>query len=501
MNNDKKNTLKNPHIWCFTTYFAEGFPYSLIRVISSVFFRDMKVSLEGVGLTSLFGLPWVLKFLWGPHVDQYGTKRKWMNSMQLILALLFICVSFLAPIQGGIKVIAILFFVGSIIAATNDIAIDGYYMEALDKKGQAKFVGYRVMAYRIAMMTGTGVIVTIGAITNWFIGFLAAGIILLILYLYHLFFLPDIEKERNSIFDLFKATLKYKALLTLILIIAGIFFFRWTFSLDWYQDLKDQVPVINRISVAGWIGIALLLALILLTLFKNKINRILLKNENSFYSRAFISYMDRDKIGIIIAFIILLRTGEFMLSSMTAAFMVDLGIKVHYGWISGAIGLPCSIIGAMIGGWAISKYSLKRTLWPFLLAQNLTNLIYMLLALFLNNFIILNTGADNAVPLGSFNLFLVASVNGFDQFSGGLGTSVLMTYLMRTCLSEFKAAHYAIGSGLMNICGVLAGVISGFLAGWLGYWIFFGISFLASVPGMVMILFIPSLETEETTHK
>ena len=155
----------------------------------------------------------------------------------------------------------------------------------------------------------------------------------------------------------------------------------------------------------------------------------------------------------------------------------------------------------MIGGWAISKYSLKRTLWPFLLAQNLTNLIYMLLALFLNNFIILNTGADNAVPLGSFNLFLVASVNGFDQFSGGLGTSVLMTYLMRTCLSEFKAAHYAIGSGLMNICGVLAGVISGFLAGWLGYWIFFGISFLASVPGMVMILFIPSLETEETTHK
>ncbi len=460
----------------------------------------MKVSLEGVGLTSLFGLPWVLKFLWGPQVDQYGTKRKWMNSMQFILAHLFIFVAFLTPIQGGIKVIAILFFIGSIIAATNDIAIDGYYMEALDKKGQAKFVGYRVMAYRIAMMTGTGVIVSIGAITNWLIGFLAAGIILLMLFLYHLFLLPDVEKEKHPISDLLKATLKYKALLAVISVIAGIFFIRWAFSLGWYQELKEQASIINRISISGWIGIALLFALILLALFKNKINGILIRNEDSFYSRAFISYMDRDKIGMVLAFIILLRTGEFMLSSMSAAFMVDLGIKVHYGWISGAIGLPCSIIGAMIGGWAISKYSLRRTLWPFLLAQNLTNLIYMLLALFLNNFLILNTGADNVVPLGSFNLFLVATVNGFDQFSGGLGTSVLMTYLMRTCLSEFKAAHYAIGSGLMNICGVLAGVISGFLAGWLGYWIFFGISFLASIPGMLMIFFIPLLETEETTH-
>ena len=71
---------------------------------------------------------------------------------------------------------------------------------------------------------------------------------------------------------------------------------------------------------------------------------------------------------------------------------------------------------------------------------------------------------------------------------------MLVTYLMRTCLSEFKAAHFAIGTGLMNISGVLSGVVSGFLAGWLGYGYFFGISFLASIPGMFLILFIPFLE-------
>ena len=421
--------------------------------------------------------------------------------MQFILAIVFISVASLTPIQGGIKIIAILFFIGSILAATNDIAIDGYYMEALDEKGQAKFVGYRVMAYRIAMMTGSGVIVTVGAITNWLIAFSLAGVILLILLLYHLLLLPDVEKENHTILDLIKISIRIKPLLAVFALAISIIFIRWAFSLNWFQQIKDQLPIIKRISISGWIGIALLCALIILALFKNKINRSLLKNPDSFYSRAFISYMDREKIGIILAFIILLRTGEFMLSSMSSAFMVDLGIKVHYGWISGGIGLPFSIIGAMVGGWAISKYSLKRTLWPFLLAQNLTNLIYMFLALFLNNYLFLNTGAENVVPIGNFNLFLVASVNGFDQFAGGLGTSVLMTFLMRTCLPEFKAAHYAIGSGLMNICGVLSGVISGFLAGWLGYWIFFGISFLSSIPGMLMIFFIPFLENEKSAQK
>ncbi|MGD9158875.1 MAG: hypothetical protein PVG39_10745, partial [Desulfobacteraceae bacterium] len=384
-----------------------------------------------------------------------------------------------------------------IIAATNDIAIDGYYMEALDKKGQAKYVGYRVMAYRLAMMTGTGIIATIGAAINWMIGFLVAGVILFLLLLYHFFFLPDIENKKKPILDIVKASFSGELLLILFLLTTILGFIRFTFNLYWFRILNEQV----HISISGWIGILLLFFLILLAIFKKKINKLLLRNKDSFYSRAFISYMDREKIGVILIFIILLRTGEFMLSSMSTAFMVDLGIKVHYGWISGGIGLPFSIIGAMAGGWAISKYSLKRTIWPFLLAQNFTNLIYMFLALFLNNYLILNTGAENVVPIGNFNLFLVASVNGFDQFSGGLGTAVLMTFLMRTCLPDYKAAHYAIGSGLMNICGVLAGVVSGFLAGWLGYGIFFGISFLASVPGMAMIFFIPFLETEESIHK
>ena len=115
--------------------------------------------------------------------------------------------------------------------------------------------------------------------------------------------------------------------------------------------------------------------------------------------------------------------------------------------------------------------------------------------------LLLAASCDVITPIGPANLALVASVHAFDQFSGGLGTSVLVTYLMRTCLSDFKASHFAIGTGLMNISGVLSGVLSGFLASWIGYGYFFGFSFLASLPGMFLIFFIPFLDKEEQTNE
>jgi PAT family beta-lactamase induction signal transducer AmpG len=481
-------------VWAFTTYFAEGFPYTIIRIVSSVFFRDMKVSLEAIGLTSLFGIPWVIKFLWGPQIDEYATKRRWMLALQFLLGIMAIGVAFLTSAPSGIKIIAVLLFIGSFIAATHDMAIDGYYMEALDEAGQAKFVGYRVMAYRIAMMTGTGVVVTIGATLGWFAGYLASGLLLFLLTLYHFTFLPRVEKEKRPIRDLLKAMIEGKVLIIVViavLMILGLFIFR-----EEIQKTAAEVPFLARVSFSGWIGIALLLGLILLASLREQIKRLLLGDGNSFYARAFMTYMDRERMAVVLAFIILMRTGESMLSSMVSPFMVDLGIKIHYGWISGGVGLPFSILGAMAGGWMISKFSLTRTIWPFLLAQNLTNLVYMGLALYLGPFLALNTGAQEVTPIGSANLFFVALVHAFDQFAGGLGTSVLVTFLMRTCLPDFKAAHFAIGTGLMNLSGVFAGVAGGFLAERLGYGYFFGISFLASIPGMALIPFVPFLETK-----
>jgi PAT family beta-lactamase induction signal transducer AmpG len=491
-----RSLLKRPHIWACTTYFAEGLPYTLIRMVASVFFRDMKVGLEAIGLTSLFGIPWVIKFLWGPLVDQFGTKRKWMLLAQFLLILLFLAVALMTPLSSGVKLIAGLLFVGAFLSATHDIAIDGYYMEALDKAGQAKFVGYRVMAYRLAMMAGTGIIVTVGTTLSWRAAYSAAGFFMGLLFIYHLLFLPRIEKETLRLRDLFKRVARIRVIAAAGVFVLVIWGVKSPLRHELSGRLFEAIPFLKTISFSAWVAVGLLLLLIGLALFREGIKELVFRDKESFYTRAFFAYMDREKIGVAIAFIILMRTGESTLSSMVAPFMVDLGIKIHYGWLSGGVGLPFSIIGAMIGGFFISKYSLRRTIWPFLLAQNVTNLIYMALALGLTRYVELNTGADTMTFIGTSNLFLVACVHAFDQFAGGLGTAVLITFLMRTCTERFKAAHFAIGTGLMNLSGVLAGVASGFLAQRLGYGPFFGLTFLISVPGMCLIWYIPFLDTD-----
>lgn len=482
----------NPYIWSFTTYFAEGFPYSLIRIASSFFFRDCGASLEAVGLTSLFGLPWILKFLWAPSLDQYTTKRTWLLLTQGMLAVLILLVACLTPFSWATPAIALLFFIGAVFAATHDIAIDGFYLEALDKEEQAKFVGYRVMAYRIALMTGSGIIITLGAAINWFTAFFLSALILAGLFLFHTSRLPRCETEKKSL-NLRQPLCSFPFLLGLSLVVCLIFFLRTIPLFDLFYQ-ADNLPLFKICSLSSLVGLLLFLSLCVAVLFRKKLQNHFLNNSKNFFSRSFLSFIDRKHITAIILFIILIRTGEFMITSMLAPFMIDLGIKTHYGWISAGVGLPCSILGALAGGMLISRYSLTKMIWPFLLAQNITNLIYMGLARHLQPLLELNSASVEPIFIGTNNLLAVACVNGFDQLAGGLGTAVLMTFLMGICKKEFKAAHYAIGTGLMNISGLYGGVLSGFLASWLGYSNFFGISFILSIPGMILIFFLPGLE-------
>jgi PAT family beta-lactamase induction signal transducer AmpG len=65
---------RNPGLWVSILYFAEGFPYTVVNLMSVIFLKGLGASNELIGLTSLLSFPWVLKGLWGPIVDLYATK-------------------------------------------------------------------------------------------------------------------------------------------------------------------------------------------------------------------------------------------------------------------------------------------------------------------------------------------------------------------------------------------------------------------------------------------
>ena len=167
--------------------------------------------------TTLLYFPWFLKGLWSPFVDILRTKRWWILSMQMLMTALCILLTVTLPHPSSETIAAgatsagvfrwtlIFFIITAFASATHDIAADGYYMLAHDTKSQANFVGIRSTFYRIAAIFSQGVLVYIaGYIENrtgnipqsWQITLGATSIILLLVTLYHCFFLPKADEDQ-----------------------------------------------------------------------------------------------------------------------------------------------------------------------------------------------------------------------------------------------------------------------------------------------------------------
>ena len=483
----KSKTIFNG-TWSFTTYFAEGFPFEIIRTVLAFFLRTQRVALENIGLTSLLGIPWTIKFLWGPQVDEYGTRRTWLLGMQGILAVLFLLVAFFAETQNGLPIIMVIMLFAAFLAATHDIAIDGYYLAALDRQEQAKFVGWRVMAYRLAMLFGQAGIIKIGVEFSWRWAFLASAVTMGLLTLWHHFILPRPESPQRPMRELFRAVKDLRFLIGAAVVAALIVLWRASTTWQPWQAFLAQHPVLAKVSIAQIISLTLLLILILLGIFRKRVEAWLLRRPDSFYAQAFTSFIHRENMAIILGFVIFLRAGEYMQGSLISSYFIDLGLKQDYSMIAATVGLPATILGAIFGGWLIGKFSFKKMFLPLICAQNFTMLIYVIVAAHLNPFIQLNTGVtDNALLtyMGDLNFYLVVIVHGIDNFTSGLGTSVLTVFLLRICLPQYKAAHYAIASGLMSVFGILGGVYAGQCAQHFGYAVTYLVSFWASVPGLI----------------
>jgi PAT family beta-lactamase induction signal transducer AmpG len=151
---------KNPWSWVPSLYFAEGIPYTVVMVVSVVMYKMLGISNTDIALyTSLLYLPWVLKPLWSPIVDNLKTKRWWVIVMQFILGVLFACIALTIPTTNFFKLSIAFLWLMAFTSATHDIAADGFYMIGLDEGDQALFNGIRSAFYRVAMLMGQGVFV------------------------------------------------------------------------------------------------------------------------------------------------------------------------------------------------------------------------------------------------------------------------------------------------------------------------------------------------------
>ena len=165
--------------WVAILYFAEGFPFGLLFDAFPVYFRGLGVSLTDIGLISLAGLPWTLKFLWAPAVDLWGRRKNWIVTCQALLAIDLALLLFLEPAQGE-WILWTLLVALAVFSATQDLAIDAYTIELLNEEEMGPANGIRVSLYRVALICAGGVFVAIAGLIGWRSAFLAASVLLAI---------------------------------------------------------------------------------------------------------------------------------------------------------------------------------------------------------------------------------------------------------------------------------------------------------------------------------
>ncbi len=471
----KSDTLRKPSAWCFTTYFAEGFPFGIVRMMTSVFFTDIGMRERYLGYLNALGLPWNAKFLWAPLVDIFGGKRRWMQSVQAAVAVLALLAAALCSVAGKAHGIAVpdsifvfLFVIMAFVAATNDVVIDGYYMEGLtDTKEQAAYTGYRVFAYRLALVVAKfGIIYAVGMTakrvaggsiyTAWSFGFAAAAAIMGLFAVYHLFALPDFGTAQKP-----GATIRKAAD-------------------DFLTSFSSYLEISRRQSftaLASGVGAAMATFAVLLIC---KTEAVPAMNFGILALLVVMAVQAKPAVALSLLFIICYKIGDEIIFSMGTPFLKRylLVTNIQLAWMSGLVGLFGSIVGTTVGGLWIKKTGLARAIWPLTLLMNVNILAYVWLAW------------QRPYATSLSGMLTIGGVYCYEQIAAGLGNAVLIVYILQTCKKEFKAGHYAIGSAFMSVFSTIFGTFSGIIVEHLGYTNLFVIGFCATIPAMALMFFV-----------
>lgn len=248
----------------FNLYIAQSIPMSFFSTVVPVIMRQEQYSLESIGMLQLVKLPWILKFLWAPMVDNSTQTRKkissWIISSELVYALIIIGIGFFNlktdfPLIVGLMVLA---FIAS---ATQDIATDIFAIRILKPEEKSVGNGIQSSGSFIGSLFGTGVLLMAYHYFGWevLMWLLAAFVLFAIVPV--LLYKPgeqveQVHQERVKLKDVFSYFSNRKALKRLLVL---LFYYSGIIGIlamlkPWLVDLGYNVKEIGIMS--GIVGTA-----------------------------------------------------------------------------------------------------------------------------------------------------------------------------------------------------------------------------------------------------
>jgi len=321
--------------------FVAGLPFPLVFATLSLWLRSVDVERATIGFFAWIGITYSIKFFWAPVMDRVslpiftrllGQRRSWMLLAQLGIVSGLIGMSLTDP-TTDIIIMALYALGVAFFSATQDVAIDAYRIEAVDKEWQGPMAAMYQSGWRVgaALVAGAGALY-IAKYTSWSVAYLAmAGCIFVGILTVMVIDEPDRTIDRATLADE-NRVIEYLA-------------------------RSAHLPETWRTISAWFIGAVVC-------------------PFTEFFRR------NTKQALLILSFISIYRISDIVLGNMASTFYIDLGYGLdEIANIAKGFGLIMSMIGAFAGGLMVVRFGLMRTLLLGAVLVAATNLLFAQLAL------------------------------------------------------------------------------------------------------------------------
>lgn len=412
-----KPASRNPWAWVPSLYYAEGIPYAIVMLVSIIMYKDMGISNKDIA----FFTSW-LSLPW-------VIKPLWSPFVDMFR-------------KKRSWIVAMQFLIG--------VGLSGV---ALTIPATAFFQYTLMFFFLLAFSSATHDIAADG------------------------FYMLALDKHNQAFYAGIRGTFYRIAMITaqgILVIIAGTLaktsgvVHAWTvvfyivtglfFLFAIYHLFVLPFPASDKPAVSEGSG----------SVFKN-------------FVRTFALFFQKNKIGLVIAFLLVYRLGEAQLLSLVAPFLKDprevggLALTTQQiGIVSGTVGVVGLLCGGIVGGILAARVGLGKALWWMFAAINLPAWVYVFLSF---------TQPDN--------IYIISAAVGFEQFCYGFGFTAYMLYMMYVCDGELKTSHYSIATGFMALSMMIPRMYSGWLEDQIGYQMFFLWVALAVIPAFFVTRALP----------
>ncbi len=403
--------------------FSSGLPLVLTGSTLSIWLEESDFSKTAIGLFSLVGLPYTIKFCWAPLMDRvrlpwlgnrFGRRRGWALATQAMLMVGIFGLGQSDP-EESLWMVAVWALFVSFASASQDIVIDAYRVELLDERQYGAGAAMVVGGYRVGtLVAGAGVLYLADAVP-WSLAYAVMAVLVIVGSV-------TILLNREP-----KPTLRPR---------------HEARVMDWIS---------RRAHLTGW------------------------RRETATWAYGavlapFADFMLRRWWLAILIFILLYKIGDSMASLMAGPFYLDLGFsKTEIASISKIFGFGATLGGAAIGGILVARYGIMWSLMACGILQMLSNLMFAAQAV---------VGADLA--------FLTLTI-GLENAAGGMGTAAFVAYLSVLCNAAYTATQYALLSSLFAVARVVLPSVGGVVVDLTNWVTFFVLTTIAALPGLLIL--------------